>query len=102
MPFFTVQAGAITLSVRVTPKASRDAVVGTMPTTEGEALKVVVTAAPDKGKANAAVQALLAKSFGVAKSAVSIIAGETDRHKIVRVVGDPKALSGAASKWTKA
>ena len=49
------------LTVRVTPKASRDAIQGTMPTPDGLALKVAVTSPADKGKANAAVVALLAK-----------------------------------------
>lgn len=87
------------ITARVTPKASRDAVVGVMPTPEGFALKISVTAPPDKGKANTAVVLLLAKSFGVAKSSVTLMAGETDRRKVLRVAGDPAQLSVIAQQW---
>lgn len=45
------------------------------------ALRVAVTAAPEKGKANRAIIALLSKSLGVSKSAIELIAGETSRRK---------------------
>lgn len=70
-----------------------------MPTPDGEALKIAVTAPPDKGKANAAVVALLAKTFGVAKSSVTVVAGETDRRKVLRIAGEPAALSAIAQQW---
>ena len=47
------------------------------------ALKISVTAAPEGGKANEAVIALLAKEWGVAKSAISVVTGATDRRKVV-------------------
>ena len=72
-----------------------------MPTPEGEALKIAVTAPADKGKANAAVTALLAKTFGVAKSSVAVVAGETDRRKTLRILGDPAVLSAIAQQWIK-
>ncbi len=87
------------LSVRVTPKASRDAIKGTMATPDGLALKVAVTAPVDKGKANAAATALLAEAFGVAKSHVALTSGATDRRKVFRIEGDPAALSAAAQAW---
>ena len=72
-----------------------------MLTPDGHALKIAVTAPPDKGKANAAVTAVLAKAFGVAKSSVAVIAGETDRRKVLRISGDPAALSAIAQQWNK-
>ncbi len=87
------------LAVRVTPKASRAAISGTMPTQDGLALKVAVTAPADKGKANAAVVALLADAFGIAKSNIVLTMGETDRRKVFRVAGDPAALSAIAQSW---
>ena len=48
-------------------------------------LKVRVRAAPEKGKANAAIEALLAKALGLPKSAVSVDKGETQRIKTVRI-----------------
>lgn len=100
MSFFRAVPDGLVITARISPKASRDAVVGVMPTPDGEALKISVTAPPDKGKANAAVVALLAKAFGVAKSSVTVLAGDTDRRKVLRVSGDPAALSAIAQQWT--
>ena len=55
-------------------------------------LRVRVSAVPDKGKANAAVVALLAKALGVPKSAVSVVSGETARMKTLAIVGDGATL----------
>jgi uncharacterized protein (TIGR00251 family) len=97
--FFRADTDGLVITARVSPKASRDAVLGTMPTPDGEALKIAVTAPPDKGKANAAVADLLAKAFGVAKSSVYVMAGESDRRKVLRVTGDPARLSTIAQQW---
>jgi uncharacterized protein len=97
--FFRAEKDALVLAVRATPKASRTAVQGVMQTPEGLALKVAVTAPPDKGKANIAVAELLAKSFGVSKSSVTLVAGQTDRRKILRVTGDPAILTPIAQQW---
>ena len=68
------------VSVRVTPKASRNTI-----RVEGEQLRVYVTTAPEEGKANAAVQKLLAKAIGIAKSRLILIRGKTSRDKVFRV-----------------
>ena len=47
---------------------------------------------PEKGKANKALIALIAKSLAVAKSSVSIASGDTSRKKILRIDGDPEDL----------
>ena len=74
------------LFLRVTPNASRNAVDGIEVRDDGQArLRVRVTAQPEKGKANKAVTALLAKALGQPKSAFTVIAGETARDKTVRV-----------------
>jgi len=99
LSFFRTLNDGLMLTVRVTPKASRNAIQGVMATPDGFALKVAVTAPPDKGKATAAVTALLAKAFSTAKSNVVLMAGETDRRKVFRVDGDPVALAATARKW---
>lgn len=71
------------LAVKVTPKASRNALLGW----HGDALKIAVTAAPERGKANAAVQALLADALGVPKSAVSLLRGDTQSQKLFEIAG---------------
>ena len=56
------------LSARVTPKASRNEIAGLHAAADGVvSLSVRVTAAPDKGRANRAVIALLAKNAHVPK-----------------------------------
>ena len=44
-----------------------------------------VRAVPEKGKANKAVENLLARYFGVAKSSLSVVKGATDRVKTIRM-----------------
>ncbi len=61
----------------------------------GWALKLSVSAPPEDGKANAAVIALLARTLGVAKSAISVVSGATDRRKLVEIRGDEKNLRAA-------
>lgn len=78
--------GGAELRVRVQPGASKDAVEGLGEEASGRRyLKVRVRAIAEKGKANAAVEALLAKALGVPKSAVSVEKGETQRIKTVRI-----------------
>ncbi len=76
--------------VRATPNASKDEIIGEWrgeetPLGPDVRLAVKVAAPPDKGKANAAIVKLLAKHFGVAKSAVTIVSGETGRLKVVEM-----------------
>ncbi len=66
--------------VRVTPKASRNAVL----LVEGR-LRVNVTTVPEGGKANAAVVKLLSKALGVPKSRIELLRGETTRDKTFRI-----------------
>lgn len=77
------------LRLRVTPNAGRDVIEGYETLADGTTvLRLRVAAVPDKGKANAAVIALLAKSLGLPKSALTLVAGETARLKTVRVDND--------------
>jgi len=76
------------LSLKVIPKSSRDRIVGWI----GDRLKVQVTAAPERGKANDAVIEVLAEALGVPRSAVRISAGETSPLKTVDIDADPSVL----------
>ncbi len=73
--------GGIELAIKVVPGASRSEVAGTL----GQRLKVRVAAAPEGGKANRAVVALLKKWLG-AKD-VEIVSGLSSSEKTVRVAG---------------
>jgi hypothetical protein len=66
--------------IKVIPRAKKELVKE-----EGEVLKVYVTAPPEDGRANEAVIKILAKHFGVAKSRVRIMKGETIRNKAVEI-----------------
>lgn len=68
------------LSVRVTPRASRNAVI-----CEEGAIRVMVTAVPADGKANKEVIRLLAKALGIAKTRLTLLRGETGRDKTFRI-----------------
>lgn len=82
------------LKLRVTPNAGRDVIEGFERLADGtEVLRLRVAAVPDRGKANAAVVALLAKALHVPKSAITLVSGETARLKTVEIAGEPD-LSG--------
>ncbi|MDD8022075.1 MAG: DUF167 domain-containing protein [Paracoccaceae bacterium] len=68
------------IALRVTPKASRNALV-----VAEDGLRAYVTVVPEDGKANAQVQKLLAKAMGVAKSRLTLIRGQTARDKVFRL-----------------
>ncbi|HZQ90561.1 MAG TPA: DUF167 domain-containing protein [Terriglobales bacterium] len=75
-------AGA-TFSVKLHPRAKKDAVTGAV----GGALKISLTAPPVEGRANQALAAFLADLLSVPKSSVTIAAGQRGRAKVVRVAG---------------
>ncbi|ANC92498.1 hypothetical protein A6A40_11640 [Azospirillum humicireducens] len=86
-------ADGLRVALRVTPKASRNAVTGTAETAGGgRVLKLSVTAVPENGKANEAVIKLLSKAWKLPKTSLTVVAGATDRNKILHVAGDPAAL----------
>jgi uncharacterized protein len=92
--FFRKERDGVTLFVRLTPKSAKDAVEGVEATDDGRAhLKARVRAVPEDGKANAALEKLLAKWLGIAARDVSIGAGATSRLKQVKISGDPEALA---------
>lgn len=91
---------SLLVRVRLTPNASAEEVGGIEATKDGPALRVRVRAIPKGGKANAALEGLLANRFGMAKSAVSVRSGHRSRVKLVVLAGDRDvlmALLGAAA-----
>ena len=71
----------IVVSVKVQPNASKDRVVGE----HADQIKIAVTVAPEKGKANKAVIKVLSKSLGIKSSDIEILSGETSRDKKVLI-----------------
>jgi uncharacterized protein YggU (UPF0235/DUF167 family) len=71
------------LKLKVIPSSARDELVGWL----GGALKVKVRAAPEKGKANKAVEALVCKQLALPRKAVTITAGFTSGSKTAQIEG---------------
>jgi len=69
------------LNVGVIPNASRDEFVGW----HAGALKIKAAVAPESGKANKAICALLAKHLGLPKRAVSVLRWQTSQMKCLQV-----------------
>lgn len=79
------------LTVRVQPKASADRIEDWAEDDAGRRfLKVRVRAVPEDGKANSAVQKLIAKWLGVPKSAVRVVTGGKTRLKGLEIDGPPE------------
>jgi uncharacterized protein len=87
----------LTLAVRLTPRGGADRIEGWGRDDAGRLfLKARVRAAPVEGEANAALEALLAKTLGIARSRVSVARGTTQRLKTVEIEGvDAAALEAA-------
>jgi hypothetical protein len=78
----------VVLRVRLTPSGGDDRIDGIATDAAGAVhVKARVRAAPEDGKANAALEALLAKALGVAKSAARVERGASARVKSVVIVG---------------
>ncbi len=75
--------------VRVSSGARRTELVGR----HGEAWKVRVAAAPERGRANDAVVDLLSRELELPRGAVSIVSGHTGREKVVLLEGIDRAES---------
>ena len=71
------------LRVRVSPGAGRSEVVGR----HGDAWKLRVSAAPERGRANDAVLRLLADTLDVPRGSLSLVAGHAGRDKVVELHG---------------
>lgn len=86
-------AAGVEIRLLVQPRASRDQLVGV----QGDELKVRLAAPPVEGAANAACCAFFAKLCGLPKSRVTLVAGESSRHKRLLLAGaDAAAVIAAA------
>lgn len=78
---------SIRLSIKVVPGASQNSIAGWL----GDDLKVRVSAPPEKGKANRAVEILIAKTLKLSVRDVSVVAGHTNPRKTVEICGIDEA-----------
>ncbi len=73
----------VTFKVRVTPRASKNQIVGV----EGDAVKIRLAAPPVEGKANEELVKFLASLLDVSRASVEIIAGQSSRNKVIGIRG---------------
>ena len=83
----------VTLKVRLTPKSSRDEIVGVEDFAGEAVLKVRVRAVPEAGRANASLVKLIAAWLKLPPSSVTVAQGGKSRVKQIAVEGDGDALS---------
>ena len=95
--FLRRNMNGITVELRVHPRARRTALA-----MAAGALKALVTAPPEDGKANDAVIALLSQEWRLPKSAFAVIKGASTRDKTIGVSGEPAALANSIDAWMQA
>ena len=71
------------LTLRVQPRASRNAIVGL----HGQSIRIRLTAPPVDGAANQALVAFLSERLGVPAAALDLVRGHGSRDKVVEVTG---------------
>ena len=84
-PALHTEGASTVLSVAVIPRAPKSEVAGL----RNGLLLVKVTAAPEKGKANQAVLEILSAYLGVAASTLTVLRGESARHKDILLQNRP-------------
>ena len=95
-------AEGLGIRVHARPGARRDAVEGLRAEGDGSlALRVSVRAAPEHGKANAAIAKHLAGEWDVPKSRLRLVSGATDRRKFFVLTGEPAALAARLEGWLR-
>lgn len=77
-----------TFAIKVHPRARKNAISGEL----GDALKLSLTSPPVDGRANEACIDFFSKLLNVARSSVTIAAGQTSRRKVIRVTGLTAAI----------
>ncbi|MFY9971728.1 MAG: DUF167 family protein [Roseiarcus sp.] len=91
-PWRTTLEGVV-VACRLTPKGGRDAIDGVARLADGSSVLLArVRSAPEDGRANKALCALLAEKLDAPVSRVRLAAGARSRLKQVAVGGDPEAL----------
>jgi uncharacterized protein (TIGR00251 family) len=76
-------ASGATFSVRLHPRARKNAITGTL----GDALKISLTAPPLEGRANQACIEFLSDLLKLPRSSITIAAGQASRNKLIRISG---------------
>ena len=80
------QADGVTIPLWVSPRAGRNSI--DVFQADDTAVKIKVTEAPEDGKANKAIIALLSKTLRVRKSSIILIQGATTRNKLFKILSE--------------
>ena len=94
VPFIKSKRG-VAIKIRVEPRSSRKGLSGVI----GDTLKIKVHAPPVGGAANEQLVGILSEEFGIKKSAIKIIRGQSSRDKVVEIEGiDSLPLTSGKNK----
>jgi uncharacterized protein (TIGR00251 family) len=97
---FRAAGEGVLVSVRVQPRSQPERLEGFVADGAGEVrLKARLGAAPEDGKANAALLKLLARAWDVAPSRLSLVGGAKERNKTVRLAGAPAETLARLRAW---
>jgi len=92
-PALRVVAEGVELRVKAQPRARRPGLQGMMEGADGPRLRLAVSEAPEDGRANRAICALLAAALHVPPSRIAVVQGLASREKTCRIAGDPGTLA---------
>lgn len=91
--FYQTTSDGLKVFVRLSPKAKREGFEGIHTDPDGtERIKIAVSAPPVNGKANEALVKWLSKYLHIAKSAITLVSGTTDRSKTLLIAGNDDEL----------
>jgi hypothetical protein len=103
VPWRARDGGGLALSVRLTPKSSRDEIGGLDRLSDGRTvLKVRVRALPQDGEANEALLRLMAKALQLPRASVRLESGASGRVKTLSLIGDAAALQVGLAQLSNA
>lgn len=89
---YQARSDGLLLFVKLTPNARQDEVLGNVEGIEGPLIAAKVRAIPDKGKANKALLALIAKWMNITKSELTLKSGHKSRLKTISITGNTNEL----------
>jgi hypothetical protein len=99
---FREVADGVRVSIQVTPGSRAERISGPLRGEDGATvLRVAVTARAKENEANEALLRLLAKTWRVPKSSVSIASGQRNRSKVVHIAGEPHELAIRLNGWAR-
>lgn len=100
---FRAAKQGVLVAVRVQPRSRPERLEGFVADAAGAVrLKARLGAAPEDGKANAALLKLLARAWDVAPSRLALVSGARERNKTVLLEGDPDEALGRLRRWAEA